>query len=154
VNGALSEAVEALMAGERPQLMREPRQLPPRLLLIPRPKLLPAAIGERNCVRYLPSGLALIVPLPFLRRFPAIASPLAVFHEFNHGLHTALVRGKLYAPAATITAGRAVRRGVFFELAQHAVDDVAVIVCHRRLLPFHDGADAKPAKRNPNKKEQ
>jgi hypothetical protein len=105
-------------------------------------------------VRYLPSGLALIVPSPFLRRFPAIASPLAVFHEFNHGLHTALVRDKLYAPAATITAGRAVRRGVFFfELAQHAVDDVAVIVCHRRL-PFYDSADAKPAKRNPNKKEQ
>jgi hypothetical protein len=69
----------------------------------------------------------------------AIASSLAVFHEFNHGLsatipavvqrlgsavrHAALVRGELYTTPATITAGRAVRVSVFFELTHHTVND-------------------------------
>jgi hypothetical protein len=94
---------------------------------------------------------------------------IAVFHKLNHGLsaavgavahrfgtairRAALGRGKLCASPAAIAAGRAVRGGVvFFEIAQHAVDDVAIAVSHCHL-PFHDGADAKPAHRNTNKKE-
>jgi hypothetical protein len=70
----------------------------------------------------------------------AIASPIAVFHEVNHGLsvavctvvqrldtairHAALVGGKLYTPPATITAGRACGASAFFfELAHHTLDD-------------------------------
>jgi hypothetical protein len=115
----------------------------------------------------------LIVPSPFRHRLPAIATTLqvAIFHEFYHGLcatipavpqrlgttirHAALIRCKFDTPPTTIAAGRAVWGSVFFfEIAQHAVHDVAVIVCHRRLLPFHNTADAKPAKRSANKKEQ
>ena len=114
----------------------------------------------------------LIVPSPFRHRLPVIAPPYRslVFHELNHGLsaaipavlqrlgstirHAALIRGKFHSPPATIAAGRAVWGSVlFFEIAQHAVHDVAVVIRHRRL-PFHNTADAKPAKRSANKKEQ
>jgi hypothetical protein len=64
----------------------------------------------------------------------------------------ALVRGKFHTTPATVAVWRAVLgRVFFFELTHHAVDDVLVVVSHRRL-PSQQRTDAEPTQYSANKK--